>query len=125
MHGSNDFADSGRGWSSRCAAVSSAARGRLQHLTMFVSTTLNSIRLGKRARYWLPVLLFAVLIGAQTVARTGDFAGYLDSTKPARNRFSQILVVDGYVLLLGRYPGPRRCPVLPEPGQVLAGSARP
>ena len=54
-----------------------AARGRLQH--------------------WLPALLFTVLVGAQTVARTGDFTGAVDSTKPARNRFSQILVVDGYV----------------------------
>ncbi len=48
-------------------------------------------------QHWLPVLLFAVLVGTQTVARTGDFAGYLDSTKPARNRLSQIFAVDGYV----------------------------
>ena len=48
-------------------------------------------------KHWLPVLLFAVLVGAQTVGRTGDFAGYLDSTKPARNRLSQVFAVEGYV----------------------------
>ena len=48
-----------------------AARGRLQH--------------------WLPVLLFTVLVGAQTAARTGDFAGYLDSTKPARSPLGRTL----------------------------------
>ena len=48
-------------------------------------------------QHWLPVLLFTVMVGTQTVARTGDFAGYLDSTKPARNRLSQIFAIDGYV----------------------------
>ena len=38
----------------------------------------------KRARIWLPALLFVVLIGCQTVARTGDFGGFVDSTKPVR-----------------------------------------
>ena len=50
-----------------------------------------------RLRYWLPVILFTVLIGAQTVARTGDFAGFVDSTKPVHNRLSQIFAADGYI----------------------------
>ena len=75
-----------------------SARGRLKHLAMFVGTTLNFIDLGKRARHWLPVLLFTVLIGAQTVARTGDFAGFVDSTKPARRPGQTFTTADGYVL---------------------------
>ena len=51
-----------------------------------------------RLRHWLPALLFTVLVGAQTVARTGDFAGYLDSTKPARSHLGRNFAVDGYVL---------------------------
>ena len=75
-----------------------AIPGQLQHLTMFVSTTLNFIRLGKRARHWLPVILFAVLVGAQTVARTGSFGGFVESTKPARWTSQIFTTADGYVL---------------------------
>ena len=58
----------------------------------------------KRARYWLPVLLFTVLIGAQTVARTGDFAGFVDSTKPARRPGQTFTTADGYVLFWDGIP---------------------
>ena len=71
---------------------------------MFVGTTLNFIDLGKRARHWLPVLLFTVLIGAQTVARTGDFAGFVDSTKPARIPSQTFTSADGYVLFWDGIP---------------------
>ena len=60
-----------------------------------------------RLRHWLPVILFAVLIGAQTVARTGDFAGFVDSTKPARWAGQTFTTADGYVSLLERYTGQR------------------
>ena len=50
-----------------------------------------------RLRRLLPVILFAVLIGAQTVARTGDFGGFVDSTKPARLTFQAFTTADGYV----------------------------
>ena len=61
-----------------------AARGRLQH--------------------WLPVLLFTVLVGAQTAARTGDFAGFVDSTKPVRIPGQTFTTADGYVLFWDGIP---------------------
>ena len=75
-----------------------SARGRLKHLAMFVGTTLNFTGLNKRVRHWLPVLLFAVLVGAQAIARTGSFAGFVDSTKPARATSQIFTTADGYVL---------------------------
>ncbi len=57
-----------------------------------------------RLRHWLPVILFAVLIGAQTVARTGDFAGFVDSTKPARWAGQTFTTADGYVLFWNGIP---------------------
>ena len=76
----------GAGATPSAAAVSrQAARGQLRH--------------------WLPVIFFTVLIGAQTVARTGEFSGYLASTKPTHN---QLLVgvfpVEGYVRYWGSVP---------------------
>ena len=55
-------------------------------------------------RHWLPVILFTVLIGAQTVARTGDFAGFVDSTKPARIPSQTFTTADGYVLFWDGIP---------------------
>ncbi len=60
-------------------------------------------RIRKRARHWLPVIFFAVLVGAQTVARTGDFAGFVDSTKPARSSLT-FVTADGYVLFWDGIP---------------------
>lgn len=64
---------------------------------MFVDAILNRVGLRKRARLWLPLLLFAVLIGAQTAARTGEFGGFVDSTKPARRPGQTFTTADGYV----------------------------
>ena len=55
-------------------------------------------------RHWLPVILFTVLIGTQTVARTGDFAGFVDSTKPARIPSQTFTTADGYVLFWDSIP---------------------
>ena len=60
--------------------------------------------LRKRARHWLPVLLFVVLIGAQTMARTGEFGGFVDSTKPARGFDQTFTTADGYVLFWDGIP---------------------
>ena len=57
-----------------------------------------------RLRHWLPVILFALLIGAQTVARTGDFAGFVDSTKPVRIPGQTFTTADGYVLFWDGIP---------------------
>ncbi len=64
---------------------------------MFVGAIFNRVGLGKRARHWLPLLLFAVLIGAQTAARTGDFGGFVDSTEPVRIPNYIFSTADGYV----------------------------
>ena len=45
-----------------------------------------------------------MLIGAQTVARTGDFAGAVDSTKPARSLSQTFTTADGYVLFWDGMP---------------------
>lgn len=57
-----------------------------------------------RLRHWLPVLLFTVLVGAQSVARTGDFGGFVDSTKPARLTFQTFTTADGYVIFWDGIP---------------------
>ncbi len=57
-----------------------------------------------RLRHWLPLLLFAVLIGTQTVARTGDFGGFVDSTKPARFTFQAFTTADGFVIFWDGIP---------------------
>ncbi len=57
-----------------------------------------------RLRHWLPVLLFVVLIGAQTMARTGEFGGFVDSTKPARGFDQTFTTADGYVLFWDGIP---------------------
>ena len=57
-----------------------------------------------RLRHWLPVILFAVLIGAQTTARTGSFGGFVDSTKPARLQVQTFTTADGYVLFWNGIP---------------------
>ena len=71
---------------------------------MFVDAILNRVGLGKRARHWLPLLLFAVLIGAQTTARTGDFSGFVDSTKPAQWSRQAFTTADGYILFWDGIP---------------------
>lgn len=71
---------------------------------MFVGAILNRVGLGKRARHWLPLLLFAVLIGAQTAARTGDFGGFVDSTKPVRIPSHTFATADGYVVFWDGIP---------------------
>ena len=82
-----------------------AARGRLQH--------------------WLPALLFTVLVGAQTVARTGDFAGAVDSTKPARSLSQTFTTADGYVLFWDDTPVNGDARFFLALTQVPAGSAGP
>ena len=57
-----------------------------------------------RLHHWLPLIFFTVLIGAQTVARTGDFAGAVDSTKPARSLSQTFTTADGYVLFWDGIP---------------------
>ena len=57
-----------------------------------------------RLRHWLPVLLFVVLIGAQTTARTGEFGGFVDSTKPARRHGQTFTTADGYVVFWDGIP---------------------
>lgn len=57
-----------------------------------------------RLRHWLPLLLFAVLIGAQTAARTGDFGGFVDSTKPVRIPGQPFTTADGYVVFWDGIP---------------------
>ena len=71
---------------------------------MFVDATLNRVGLGKRARHWLPLLLFAVLIGAQTAARTGDFGGFVDSTKPVRIPNHIFATADGFIIFWDGVP---------------------
>ena len=48
-------------------------------------------------RLWFPVVLFTVLVGAQTVARTGSFGGFVEATKPARWSGQTFTTADGYV----------------------------
>ena len=50
-----------------------------------------------RSRDWLPAVLFAVLIASQSVARTGEFGGFVDSSKPARSPSQTFTTADGYV----------------------------
>ncbi len=71
---------------------------------MFVGTASNVIGLGKRVRHWLPVLLFAVLVGAQAIARTGSFGGFVESTKPARWTAQTFTTADGYVIFWDGIP---------------------
>ncbi len=71
---------------------------------MFVDAVLNRVGLGNRARHWLPLLLFAVLIGAQTAARIGDFGGFVDSTKPVRISRQTFATADGFVLFWDGIP---------------------
>ena len=71
---------------------------------MFVDAILNRVGLRKRARHWLPLLLFAVLIGTQTAARTGEFGGFVDSTKPARITTQTLATADGYVIFWDGVP---------------------
>ena len=55
-------------------------------------------------RLWLPVVLFTVMIGAQTLARTGDFGGFVDSTKPVRIPGQTFTTADGYVIFWDGIP---------------------
>ena len=57
------------------------------------------------ARRLLPALLLVILIGIQTAARTGDFSGYVASTKPTQNwRLLGYLPLEGYVRYWGSVP---------------------
>ena len=58
----------------------------------------------RRLRHWLPLLLFAGLVGAQTVARTGSFGGFVESTKPARWTSQTFTTADGYVVFWDGIP---------------------
>ena len=58
----------------------------------------------QQMRCWIPVILFTILIAAQAVARTGDFAGFVDSTKPARIPSQTFTSADGYVLFWDGIP---------------------
>ena len=71
---------------------------------MFISATLNRVCLSKRAHHWLLLFFFVVLIGAQSAARTGDFGGFVDSTKPARFAFQTFTTADGYVIFWDGIP---------------------
>ena len=91
---------------------------------MFVGAVFSRVGLGKQARHWLPLLLFAVLIGAQTAARTGDFGGFVDSTKPVRIPNQTFATADGFVLFWDGIPVNGDALSLPGPDQVHAGPAR-
>ena len=81
MHQSNSFTSSDHGW----------YVGIFLGMQQFLQIT------GDWMKCWLPAIFLAVLIGAQTIARTGDFAGAVDSTKPARSRSQTFTTADGYV----------------------------